>query len=102
MRFFYCPTLLPLWQGRGNYVLELARIRARVSLEKTMETQLVISPAMVDAGVQELFEGFSLSGDHRDLVTQIFLSMAFESPQLSQLLPQSSGVLALLQCGDRS
>lgn len=56
-----------------------------------------VTPEMVEAGRAELFESFALAGDYSDLVAQIFIAMAYASPQLSRLLPRSSGVLEKLR-----
>jgi len=37
-----------------------------------------ITPAMIKAGLEELYEHFRLSGDWADLVSKIYLAMALE------------------------
>jgi hypothetical protein len=49
-----------------------------------------VTPAMKEAGVAELLESFRLCGDLDELVTQIFISMVWQAPALSQLLLRST------------
>ena len=58
---------------------------------------LEITPAMIEAGVSELYEGFRLGGDFPLLVERMFVAMAHASPSLLQLMPQSSGILDRLR-----
>lgn len=43
-----------------------------------------ITPAMVEAGISELYEQFRLGGDWGDLVTSIYIAMFLTTPQQLQ------------------
>ena len=51
---------------------------------------LEITPAMIEAGVAELYENFRLGGDSAELVTGIYVAMAMTSPRQPQLERQAT------------
>ena len=40
------------------------------------DSEIEITPEMVEAGLAALYDNFRLAGDWRDLVSQIYLAMA--------------------------
>lgn len=40
-----------------------------------------ITPEIIEAGLEELYENFRLGGDWRDLMERVYLAMALTSPQ---------------------
>ena len=66
----------------GNCILDKEQTRTHGKMRQAgANTELEITPAMVEAGVAELFENFRLAGDWRDLVSGIYLAMVQTSPQ---------------------